>query len=135
MTPLNQEKAMRELHRWANECPQIGEGFPPAPCSADYVLFSVKHTNGIAVWERDKQCGYTDDLSTAGRFTEEYAKAAERSCHGDTLAIPLADALKLKTRTIVDLGDGNNRANIMKAAKPNTGICQPTTASAEPEAK
>lgn len=65
---------------------------------------------GRMLFWRPQAAGYTDDLAAAGRFEESYAKHIQNISSGDVSAVPLVLVEKMKSRQIVGLDDGENRA-------------------------
>lgn len=70
----------------------------------DYVIFSPKHTNGIACWWAPDSAGYTDCIDRAGRYAQTEAESIQRSTHGDAVAIHVSELELLKPKRIVDCG-------------------------------
>ncbi len=70
----------------------------------DHVIYSPKHSRGIAMWWRPKAAGYTQCVDAAGRYTEQEAKAIERESHADAVAVPVSFLEDLTMHRIVDSG-------------------------------
>ena len=79
-----------------------------------YLIYSRKHTNGIAMWWGPDGVGYTNNLDTAGRYLKDRAETFCRLAEGDAVPIAEFDAYRLVTRRIVDMADGNNDATLNK---------------------
>ena len=77
-----------------------------------YLIFSRKHTTGIAMWWRPNAAGYTNNLDDAGRYSKEDAESHCSGMHGDAMPVAELEAYRLSARRIVDLGDANNRATL-----------------------
>lgn len=78
-----------------------------------YLIFSKRHTQGIAMWWRANAAGYTNNLDEAGRYTKEEAESYCAASHGDDVPVREVGAYSLAQRRIVDMGDGANQALLM----------------------
>lgn len=72
-----------------------------------FVIYSKKHSRGIAIWWSPNNSGYTNDLKRAGEYTKEQA-ADICGDRDDSIAIKKKDAESLYLRTLVDMGDASN---------------------------
>lgn len=79
----------------------------------EYVIYSPKHTRGIAFWWRPNSCGYTDCVDRAGRYSKEEALKIQQGSRGlGAVAIPVSALSQLETKRIVDLGWMENEATL-----------------------
>lgn len=78
-----------------------------------YLIFSKKHTRGIAMWWRPNAAGYTDNLDAAGRYSKEEAESYCAGSHGEDVPIPERVAYDLPARRVIDLGDGSNHERLL----------------------
>jgi hypothetical protein len=78
-----------------------------------YLIYSKKRSaDGFAAWWNPDSRGYTTDINAAGRFDHDKALEIQRDSRGDSFAIAEDRIPVLKSRLIVDLGDGNNSSII-----------------------
>lgn len=77
----------------------------------DYLIHSKKHTGSIALWWGPDRCGYTNDIDYAGRYTHEEAlEICKPGNYQDSIPVHIEVVhSRLRSRTIVDLGDDGNR--------------------------
>lgn len=62
--------------------------------SQDYLIW--KEQRAPWGWYRPDSCGYTSDVTQAGRYSEEYAREQERASHGDCIAVPYGSEQMVK---------------------------------------
>ncbi|GIK44750.1 MAG: hypothetical protein K8L99_32835 [Anaerolineae bacterium] len=87
-----------------------------------YLIFSKRHTNGVAMWWRPNASGYTNDVNEAGRYSKIEVESYCAGTQGDN--IPVDELLvyrDLKVRRIVDMGDSSNYALLMTPNSPLLG--------------
>lgn len=87
-----------------------------------YLIFSKKHSKGIAMWWGHNAAGYTNNLDEAGRYSKDEAEQYCAHSHGDD--VPMEELVaygKLAARRIVDMGDGANRALLIPPNGSNEG--------------
>ena len=80
----------------------------------NYLIFSKKHTRGIAMWWRPNAAGYTDNLDAAGRYSKEDAESYGAASHGEDVPISEHAAYELPARRVIDLGDGANYLRLVE---------------------
>lgn len=79
-----------------------------------FLILSKSRSNGIAVWWRPDQRGYTTDVDKAGRYSAEESASIVRGCPEKDMRIPVSAIDRVvTTRRIVDIGDANNHAELM----------------------
>lgn len=92
----------------------------------DWLVLSLKWSRGGTewlIWYKTDDAGYTTNLMTAGRYTEEEARSRED--REDTLAVPLEAALGLaESLCVVEAGaelvDGLKAAARERSAKKSS---------------
>lgn len=76
-----------------------------------YLILSKSRSQGIAMWWRPDQRGYTTDVDKAGRYSEEESASIVRGAPDKDMRVPLPFIDRVvATRRIVDIGDANNHA-------------------------
>lgn len=74
-----------------------------APQPDGFYLFSAAHSRGdILLWWRPDARGYTVRLDDAGIYTAERAKVHCEPSDGDTVAVPVAVAVRESARVVLD---------------------------------
>ena len=75
-----------------------------------YLIYSKKHTHdGVLVWWNPNRTGYTTDVDTAGRYTEEEAKQIVAGAPQSVYMISESEIMgTFKLRRVVDLNDAVN---------------------------
>lgn len=67
-----------------------------------YLILSKKRSDDIATWYRPNSCGYTQNISEAGRFGEEAVDWA-KSSRGNLVAISEDYLEKTRKKVVVDI--------------------------------
>lgn len=75
---------------------------------SQFLIYSKKHSRGIATWWRPNSQGYTYDIKQAGRYSEEEAKKICEPSRGDSIMLTVEDAERLRTDHQVDMGSYRN---------------------------
>lgn len=78
-----------------------------------FLILSKSRSQGIAVWWRPGQSGYTNDVDTAGRYSAEESERIVSGAPEKDMRVPEYVIDRLATRCIVDIGDANNYADLM----------------------
>ena len=79
-----------------------------------FLILSKSQSNGIAIWWRPGQRGYTNDVDKAGRYSAEESASIVRGSPEKDMRIPVSAIDRvITTRRIVDIGDANNHAELM----------------------
>lgn len=76
----------------------------------NYLIYSKKRTNEIAMWWLPNAAGYTNNVDEAGRYSRDDAESHCSGSHGDSISVDeMTVYCNLQARRIIDLGDGGNR--------------------------
>ncbi|MDO9020516.1 MAG: hypothetical protein Q8S73_36665 [Deltaproteobacteria bacterium] len=100
----------------ADACAEAIEGRYAAPAKPEgFYILSLKWSRGESlVWWRPGAAGYTLRLDDAGVFTADEADAACPPGYDDSAAIPVADALTLCSRVVLD----SDRGRVLAVRRP-----------------
>lgn len=79
----------------------------------DWLILSTKRNSDEMCWHAEGCCGYTLDLTRAGRFTEAEAKAEEARVPHCNLAVPLMVALSM-ARTWITVENGGGQMETLR---------------------